>query len=209
MIGKRGRPPKNQLVPTGIELPSAKEIISHKGYVSKKSKYHMRNNHINEDALFLYTPIDTLVAYSENRFLQLCDHMIMTLGPETVTMNEVEEIAHLYRDVISADKLYTTINSPSFDNSDIENKIILDQFDKLNKQIEKRKENLAIRSKDRKDARDLSKTKSVLDLIDGIKRTDLNAATEELANKYQEISKQYKSLEEYMEPKLKDNIIGN
>jgi c-di-AMP phosphodiesterase-like protein len=207
MSGKRGRPSKVQTAPTGLALPIASAVIQQQGHTAKNAQFHMRNKFINENTIFLYTPLETLPMGSRDRFLMLCDQMIITLGAETVTMTEVEEIAQLYRDVISFDDLCKILNDVSFDKKAYENKVLLDHFDKLSKQIEKRKENLNIRTKDRKDARDLTKSKTILDLIDEVKKVDLAEAVESLAKYYSDTLDKYQSLDEYMEPKLKDNLL--
>jgi hypothetical protein len=207
VAGKRGRPPKSQSQPVVLGLPSASSVIQQQGYTSKNSQFHMRNNYINESVIFLYVPQETLPMGTRDRFLMLCDQMIITLGAETVTTTEVEEIAQLYRDVISFDEMCKMINDASFDKKDYENKVLLDHFDKMSKQIEKRKENLNIRTKDRKESRDLTKSKTMLDLIDEVKKIDINEAVEALAKYYSDTLDKYQSLDEYMEPKLKDNVL--
>lgn len=196
-------------VGTAGTTPSASFVAKNVKPPSGKSKYHMKNGFVSEHVIFMYVPEETLPTGSRNRFLMLCDSSIESLGPETVNMFEVEEIAQLYRDTLQADEICKLINDFSFDRQDPQNKVLLDHYDKLNKQIEKRKENLNIRTRDRKEARNLSKSKSMLDLLDESKEEDLESSIKELAKLYNDAVTTFQSLDDYMEPKLRDSLPGD
>lgn len=211
MAGKRGRPRKkkpvnNSTTVTNSSTPTASTIASVVAPSKAGTNYHMRNSFISEHTIFMYVPEKTLPPDTRNRFLQLCDAMVMSLGAETVNAMEVEEIAQLYRDVLQSDEICETINAAGFDRSDPDNRVLLDHYDKLNKQIEKRKENLNIRTKDRKEARNLSSAKTMLNLLDEVKDTDLENAMKSFAQTYQKALDEFQSVEDYMEPKLMDSL---
>lgn len=214
MVKKVGRPKSNKSATPATSVlspttPSASTIAQNVKPPARNSLYHLKNGFISEHIIFMYVPEETLPAGTRNRFLMLCDSSIESLGPETVNMFEVEEVAQLYRDTLQADEICKLINDLDFDRQDPQNKVLLDHYDKLNKQIEKRKENLNIRTRDRKESRNLSKSKTMLDLLDESKVEDIESSVKELAEIYNRALNEFQSLEDYMEPKLLDALPGD
>jgi hypothetical protein len=158
----------------------------------------LSNGVITTDDIFLYTPEETIPKKYVDRFLKLCDNMIITLDANTVTEPEVEEIAQYYRDRLFLDELYSSIN-------DLEVGVAADttlirSLDSLSKQLEKRKENLQLRSKDRADQRKLTKQKTLMDLLgelDENKMAQVLAEQEKVTSAY--VTGGFTNPMEYME----------
>lgn len=126
-----------------------------------KNIYTMQNGHITQDDIFLYTPQDTIPSTELKRFLQQCDNMIILLDARTVNTAEIEEIAKVYRESVILDRVYRewATSEAGIDPTQI------NSIDKLLKAVEKRKENLDVRAKDRQEKRDLSSQVTMMDVI--------------------------------------------
>lgn len=119
--------------------------------VKEKRRYPMKTKKITAEKLFLFVSQDTLPPTEINRFLRLCESMILSLGEDSLSDNDVEEIALIYRDRIYTDRQYSIFaKAEALDTS------MVSQIEKLNKALEQRKANLGARfidkGKTRKDA---------------------------------------------------------
>ena len=143
----------------------------------RKNRYTMQNGHITEDQIHLYTPENTIPVEHRSRFLELCDKMINVLDARTVTDPEVEEIAQYYRDRLVLDEIYKSIADPHVGIA--ADTTLIRHLDNLSKQLERRKENLQIRAKDRANARDLTRQKTMMDLLGEVNESSIKNLIED------------------------------
>lgn len=157
----------------------------------------LRNGKITESQLFLYVPKHTLPEKEINRFLELCDTLIISLGPAELSETDIEEIALYYRDRIYADNIYST-----FALSNTTDASLVMQIEKLNKGLEQRKTNLGARFIDKGKKRKEIGEESLIDLL--ARYSENKKVYEGTAlEKYREISEnkntQFTNTSSYME----------
>ena len=162
-----------------------------------KKKVMLSNGVVSEDTLFNFVPRNTLPKNDVFRFITLCDAMITDLGADDLSNVDIEEIALYYRDKIYCDQIYR-----EFATAETTDGSLVVQIEKLNKNIEKRKENLGARFIDKGKKRQDSGGESLMDLL-SIYASNVKEA-EALADKKQlEINNnkdtKYTKIEEYME----------
>lgn len=166
------------------------------------SYYVMKNGKFKKEDLFLYTPENTLPKTDIARFLQQCDNMLMLLDARTVNQAELEEIAKVYREGIIVDAMLRTITDNE-DGTVAADPTTINSLDKILKTVEKRKENLSIRAKDKENARDLSSQITMMDVIASV-GADVDGSTPEaleLNKRLEEEGKKLTSTEKFMEEK--------
>jgi len=124
-----------------------------------RKEYEMTNGSVNPEELYVFTPENTIPDGETNRFLQLCDMMILEMHAEELTPSDVDAVAQynqlrMFRDKICADMAEQNITDISF----------ITQLEKLHKQQEKHLENLKLRRKDRHLGKTDSQSKSLTEL---------------------------------------------
>ena len=126
-----------------------------------KALFKMKNGKFKPEDIFLYVPRDSIPESDLNRFLQLCDLMIIDLGAPSVSYTDLEEISLIYRDSIFINKQFKLFSEASgaLDTS------MVKQVETLNKNLEQRKENLGSRFVDKGKKREANSTKTITDLI--------------------------------------------
>lgn len=137
------------------------------GYSPKRDPnlFKMKNGRVYPDHIFLYVKKKTLPKSEVNRFLELCDLLITSLGPDSLKGPDVEEIALLYRDRIYLDKIYERLIDEKTQENDGLDTTMLKQIESLSKQLETRKDNLSLRFKDLGKKRDDHAGKTMMDLL--------------------------------------------
>lgn len=165
-----------------------------------KDIYKMENKEVSAVDVFLYVPPDTIPAAQLKRFLHLCDQMFIALDAKTITRPEIEEVAQYYRDRILLDELYKTIASSEGGLAD--SRAIISNLDSMSKQLEKRKENLQIRAKDRQEARKLTKQKTMMDILAEVDEQKVEEEMKKLAETLNKVAATTTSTEKYMEARI-------
>jgi hypothetical protein len=112
----------------------------------RRRRYRLKNGEITEDQILLHAPKETIPEKAYDRFLELCDEMIIMLDAKTVNNADLEEIAKYYRDSIVVEKIYETLADPESADAGLDVTLV-NQLEKITKQLEKRKENLSIRAR--------------------------------------------------------------
>lgn len=127
----------------------------------KKPVTAMSNGKFVEKDLYLFVPKETIAESDRERFISLCDAMILDLGADSMKEADLEEVALYYRDRIYSDRMYR-----SFAEADgITDANMIAQIEKLNKSLEQRKSNLGARFVDRGKQRKDNSSSSLVDLL--------------------------------------------
>lgn len=162
----------------------------------KKPVTAMTNGRFVEKDLYLFVPKETIAESDRERFISLCDAMILDLGADSMKEADLEEVALYYRDRIYSDRMYR-----SFAEADgITDSNMIAQIEKLNKSLEQRKSNLGARFVDRGKQRKDNSTSSLVDLLNRFIDTPAQVMAEGIA-KASEIEgnrKKYTDTVEYM-----------
>jgi len=137
-------------------IPDAKE--NKRG---RPKEYEMQNGVITSEHIFLYVPKRSLESSDINRFLRLCDLLIMELGPKDVTETDVKDIASLYRDVLARDYMYEGIKNCSH----VPDKSMMLDLEKISKQIDSQQGSLKVRAKDRVEERRNRNDVTMMDIL--------------------------------------------
>jgi hypothetical protein len=179
-----------------------------KGSKNKKSSNSKTNSNyltkyiIDPEKLFFFVKENTIPQDERNRFVVLCNKFAESLGVDTLTDTDVEEIALIYRDRIFMDLTYATFaEAGAFDTA------MVNQVEKINKSLEVRKSNLGSRFIDRDKTRKSDAGEGTfLDLFNYYVADKEQAETsaQELKNKIEDHKKGFTSTKEYMENKLKN-----
>lgn len=160
----------------------------------------LKNGKVEEDKLFLFVKRESLPATEIPRFLQLCDTYIISLGADTLSDTDVEEIALYYRDRIYADRIYETFASSNTTDANL-----IGQIDKLNKAIEQKKLNLGSRFIDKGKKRQDTSGESMMDLFAHFqdKKPDIEAMAAAKKSEVKENkAKNFTRTEDYMAEKM-------
>lgn len=190
-------------------LKNQKKLKRKRGRPSREDPGVMSNGYINENKLFSFVKKESLPKKELPRFLALCDLLITSLGPKTLSDSDIEEIALYYRDRIYADMIYEEFAN-SYDAS-IEGEpggidtSMLKQIESFNKALEKKKENLGARFIDKGKKRDeLLKGKTLVDILAEFQETPENydKLVRDHKKMLEEKNKEFTNTSEYMEKKL-------
>lgn len=164
----------------------------------------LTNEIVTEDKLFLFIKKSSIPTSELDRFLQLCDSCIISLGPDTLSDGDIEEIALIYRDRVYMDMAYEVFaQAGAIDAS------MVSQIEKINKSLEVRKTNLGARFIDRDKSRKSDSGNTFLELFNHhVENKDLQI---QKAKEMRELVDQNKSnftnTTEYMENKLKNKTV--
>lgn len=167
-------------------------------------KFKMENGLIDEDQIFLYIKRETIPTDELKRFITLCDKFIISVGADTVTDTDIEEIALIYRDRIYMDLAYE-----SFAEAGSMDAAMATQIEKINKSLEVRKSNLGSRFIDRDKSRKSTSSTTFLDLFNNFvenRDKELEKA-QKLDEKIKENESKYTKTKDYMEDKLRNRSI--
>jgi hypothetical protein len=184
-------------VPT---IPMPEPLEEEKPKVGKplgwRKKYSMTNGIVSADKIFLFVQEQSLPEDSINRFLQLCDGMITTLGADQLNDLDIEEVALFYRDRIYADKMYEIFSRDGA----IMDPSMVKQIETLNKSLEVRKDNLGARFKDSGKKRKDKGTMTLLDLFENFQENKdiMEERSKESLEKVKKAKEKFTSTEEYM-----------
>lgn len=170
-----------------------------------KKPVSLSNGIVTADELFTYVPKDTIPVGQVERFISLCDHMIYDLDPEELSSIDIEEIALYCREKIYCDLIYK-----NFAEAQATDTSLVIQIEKINKNLEKRKENLGARFIDKGKKRKEAGTESLIDLLE--KFSEYNEQyMDQAENKKIELTKdkdnKFTKTSEYMESHL--SVINN
>lgn len=127
----------------------------------RKPPTKMNNGRFIESDLYKYVPKETLPKEQVERFLNLCDSMIMDLGVETLSESDLEEISLYYRERVYCDLLYQQFASAG---GTTDTTMIL-HIEKLNKALEQRKSNLGTRFIDKGKKRKDNNTSTLMEIL--------------------------------------------
>lgn len=161
--------------------------------------YRMKNGYYKPEDVYLYTPEDTIPKDELNRFLRLCDEMIVLLDPRTINKAEVEEIAKVYRESIIIDSVYREFAK---EGSALDPTMV-NSLDKIVKAVEKRKENLAIRASDRQESRNFNKQLTLMDVISevGSDVEKMEQEEKEIKNRLEQTNNNLSKVTEFIDDK--------
>lgn len=164
--------------------------------ITTKQRFKMSNGEVSEDQVFLYTPESTIPSKDKRRFLMLCDLMITSLGPTTVSEADIEEVALYYRDRIYCDHMYEVFAEAQ---GTVDTNMV-SQLEKFNKSLEQRKQNLGSRFIDKGQKRKESKGESLIELFSKYESTgdSLEDRAKEMKSKIEEGKKNYTTTRDYM-----------
>jgi len=148
-----------------VEQDSTKEKYTK---VTKKryKQYSMQNAEITSDDLYLYVPENTLKLEERNRFLKLCDKLIIELGSKELTETEIKDIATLYRDIIRRDEMYKvlTVCAGSPD------KTTMNDIVNISKQVDTLQKSLKITASSRQEERKNRREMTMMDMLGKFKQ---------------------------------------
>jgi hypothetical protein len=212
----RGRPPKK--IETEVEVKKEEtpnitgnesqhdqilQQLQEKGQVKrargrpKKEPTFMKNGIVTDQQIFQYVKKESIPAAELQRFLTMCDLLIESLNPKTLSETDIEEIALYYRDRIYMDRIYET-----FAAAEASDMNMVKQLESFNKSLEKKKENLGSRFIDKgKKREDLLKGKTLVDLLSEYEETPekFDKLIKEHNAKIEESKKQFTNPLDYME----------
>lgn len=132
------------------------------GRPRKDYKYRMQNGSIDADRIFLFVPQHTIPKDSVDRFLELCDRLLIELGPKAVTETDVKDVATLFRDTIVRDAMYTLVS----ESEGVMDKSTSVDIEKFSKQIDSIQRSLKVRAADREAERKNNKDLTMIDILD-------------------------------------------
>lgn len=162
-----GTPKRSRGRPKGSAVKKTVDVSS------LKFTYRMKNGRIKPEHIFLYIKPASIPPSELDRFLQLVDQMISSLGAESLQGPDIEEIALLYRDRVFYDSIYENFIDSQLGEAGIGvDTAALKQIETLNKQLEVRKENLAVRFKDLGKKREDHASKTMMDLLAEFKENE-------------------------------------
>lgn len=198
-INKEGVKPKH---PGGRPKGSKKRKVQVAKAINKNSI--LTNEVVTEDKLFLFIKKTSIPSSELDRFLQLCDKCILSLGPDTLSDSDIEEIALIYRDRVYMDMAYEVFaQAGAIDAS------MVSQIEKINKSLEVRKTNLGARFIDRDKTRKQGNENSFLELFSYFieaKDIELQKA-KDLQDELELNKSNFTNPIEYMENKLKNKSV--
>lgn len=169
----------------------------------RKEPTFMKNGVITDKQIFQYVKKESIPAQELERFLRMCDLLIESLNPKTLSETDIEEIALYYRDRIYMDRIYET-----FAAAEASDMNMVKQLESFNKALEKKKENLGSRFIDKGKKRDdLLKGKTLVDLLSEYEESPekFDKLVREQNTKTEESKKQFTNPLEYMERHITSN----
>jgi hypothetical protein len=180
----------------GLEVVEASSVDEAQKRARRPRTYSMQNGFIEAEDLFLYVPRETLRKDDVNRFLKLCDLLIIELGPKELTQTEVKDIAALYRDVMIRDHMYELTKD-----NDAKDKTILTDMLNVSKQIDTLQRGLKLNAAQRAEERRKGNELTMMDLLGKFRDNEelfamFELQQQKILDKYQK--GKYTDVDEYM-----------
>lgn len=168
MTEKKGKEIDFESVPQEEEEEEVQGKPKKRGRPKKTHDYVMVNGIIDAKRIFLYVPPATVDPEEIDRFLEMCDRLLIELGPKSVTEIDIKDVASLFRDTVVRDKMYEGLKACA----NLPDKSMMVDLSKMSAQLDVIQKSLKVRAADREKERTNSKDLSMIEIIDKYKDDD-------------------------------------